>query len=178
MSDEEKDLRKFKRARIDQKVMLILKKSYENIERNVYVKSKRRKSPYKVDFHAWKFKGLFKNIRTDIWVKLYKKKVNKDTVKDFAESLKDVMEVHKEGLSDWAPDHGFLASNVGFDPGALELAKEHNIFCMEIQREGFDFVGKVKPTSSLNIFLQQMLYFIIATFAIIVILYIIRVIFL
>ena len=178
MSEKKKDISKYKRARLDERVVLILKKSYENIEKKIFVKGKRRKKPYKVDIHAWKSKGLFKDIRIDVWVKLYKKRVDKKMVQLFAESIADVKDAWKDGISDWVPEYGFLASDDGFDSEALELAKKYNFYCMQVDKDGFNFVGNVKPTSTFKVLLQQLLYFTISTLVVIAILYMIKVIFL
>jgi len=172
------ELAKFRRARFEKRVMMIFEKSYDNMERNVLVKGKKSKRPYKVDLHAWKFKGLLKNIRFDIWVKLSKKRVDKDTIKHFYKSVEDVREAKKAGIGDWSPDHVFIASNVGFDSEALKLAKEYDVFCMNIDKDGFDFVGEVKPVGWLSLFFRQIFYFIISTIAIIAIIYIIKLLFL
>lgn len=174
---KEAELAEFRRARVEKRVRMIFEKSYDNMERNILVKGKKQKRLHKVDLHAWKFKGLLKNIRTDIWVKVSKKKVDKDAIKHFYESVEDLREAKKAGIADWSPDHVFMASNVGFDSEALKLAKEYDVFCMKIDKDGFDFVGEVKPVSWPRVFLQQIFYFIVSTIAIIAIVYIIRLLF-
>ena len=137
---------------LEDRVAAWLRRTHEyDTKKRELVRGRIVKRPYEVDVHAWK-KTLFGiGMERHLWVECKALKVKRLHVTKLVESARDVRDAEDDGIEEWKADLLVIASNVGFDIDAVQMADKYDIYCVMVGDRSYEFVGNMSKENFENV---------------------------